>query len=210
MRIQMARSVKTGVFPAIIVGIGYHTNQPFSPARVYDFTRPIPKEDLPLHPRGLEWPSHGGAEHFLTFIQEEIKPDIELHLPVNKHKQTLFGHSLGGLFTLQALYTNPNLFTTYIAGSPSIHWDPQFFTEKKNTFINIIKQSNRLLNVFIGVGELEKMHFSGMNKNALEMSKELQILEKYGIQAQFKEFPEESHGSVLLPLINRAIKLGSM
>ncbi len=210
MRVQMKKPEKTGVSPAIIVGIGYHTDQPFSPNRVYDFTRPISSENLPAHPIGLEWPSHGGAEHFITFIKEEVKPAIERNLPVNKNKQTLFGHSLGGLFVLQTLFSEPETFHTYIAGSPSIHWDSQFFSNEKEAFIEKLKQLQRQIKIMIGVGELEKQHFSGMNRNAAEISEELNQLQQYGIQIQFREFSEESHVSVLLPLINRVIKLGSM
>ena len=198
------------MYPAIIVGIGYPTDQPFSPYRVYDFTRPISKENLPPHPTGLEWPPHGGAEHFLTFIKEVVKPEIERNLPVNINKQTLFGHSLGGLFVLQTLFSEPDTFHTYIAGSPSIHWDPKFFISEKEAFIQKIKQSERQIKIMIGVGELEKQHFSGMNKNAAAISEDLNKLYEYGIRIQFREFSEESHVSVLLPLINRAIKLGSI
>jgi predicted alpha/beta superfamily hydrolase len=210
MRVQMRKPEKTGVYPAIIVGIGYHTDLPFSPYRVYDFTRPISKENVPPHPVGLEWPSHGGAEPFLTFIKDNVKPEIERHLPVNINKQTLFGHSLGGLFVLQTLFSEPDTFHTYIAGSPSIHWDPKFFLSEKEAFIQKIKQSERQIKIMIGVGELEKQHFSGMNKNAAEISEDLNQLHEYGIRIQFREFSEESHVSVLLPLINRAIKLGSI
>jgi predicted alpha/beta superfamily hydrolase len=210
MRVQMRKPEKTGVYPAIIVGIGYHTDQPFSPYRVYDFTRPISKEDLPPHPAGLEWPPHGGAESFITFIKEKVKPEIERHLPVNIDKQTLFGHSLGGLFVLQTLFSEPDTFHTYIAGSPSIHWDTQFFRSEKEAFIHKVKQSERQIKILVGVGELEKLHFSGMNKNAAEISEELNQLHQYGIHIQFREFTEESHVSVLLPLINRAIELGSI
>lgn len=209
MRIQMGRSEKTGVYPAIIVGIGYQTDRPFSPNRFYDFTRSIPHENLPPHPRGLKWPTHGGADHFISFIQNHLRVEIEKNLPVNKGKQTLFGHSLGGLFVLQTLYSSPHFFNTYIAGSPSIHWDSQFFKVQRKIFAEKIKQANLKLNVFIGVGELEKSYSSGMNKNAIEIYENLKRYKEYNMHVDFKEFKEENHGSVLLPLINRAIKLGS-
>ena len=209
MRVQMARSEKTGVYPAIIVGIGYQTDRPFSPNRFYDFTRPIPHENLPPHPRGLKWPTHGGADHFISFIQNHLKVEIEKNLPVNKGKQTLFGHSLGGLFVLQTLYSSPYFFNTYIAGSPSLHWDSQFFKVQRKLFAEKIKQANLDLNVFIGVGELEKSYSSGMNKNAYDIYEELKKYKEYGMHADFMEFKDENHGSVLLPLINRAIRLGS-
>ena len=210
MRVQMQKPEKTGVHPAIIVGIGYQTEQPFCQARVYDFTRPLLKEDIPPHPAGKEWPPHGGAEYFLTFIKERVKPEIERNFPVNMEKQALFGHSLGGLFVLQTLFSEPEDFQTYIAGSPSIHWDAQYFKVEESSFVQKLQQSPRQLQVLIGVGELEKQHSSGMNKNAENMYKKLERMDQYGLRVQFREFLEESHVSVLLPLINRAIRLVSL
>ena len=209
MRVQMQKPEKTGVHPAIIVGIGYQTEQPFCPARVYDFTKPLSKEELPPHPGGKEWAPHGGADHFLAFIKDTVKPEIERYFSINTEKETLFGHSLGGLFVLQTLFSEPGMFHTYIAGSPSIHWDPQYFKVQEKSFVQKVEQSHQI-QVLIGVGELEKQHSSGMNKNAWEMFKKLEGMSEYGVRVQFREFLEESHVSVLLPLINRAIRLANL
>ncbi|CAH0291144.1 Ferri-bacillibactin esterase BesA [Peribacillus sp. Bi96] len=57
----------------------------------------------------------------------------------------------------------------------------------------------------LGVGELEGPHKSGMNENALELSKRLSLKDS-GVNVQFKEFEGEGHLSVLPPLINRALR----
>ena len=73
--------------------------------RCYDFTPSVISKDAALKPDGKPWPKTGGAHHFFTFIEEELKPQIEKNFEIDKGKQTLFGHSLGGLFALHILFT---------------------------------------------------------------------------------------------------------
>lgn len=63
-----------------------------------------------------------GAEQFLAFIEEELKPLIEREVPIDRTRQTLFGHSLGGWLVLYTLFTRSRAFQYYAAGSPSIWW----------------------------------------------------------------------------------------
>lgn len=57
MRMQSRRPEKTGVVPAVIVGIGYETDAPFDPGRYYDFTLPVPPAELPERPDGRTGPN---------------------------------------------------------------------------------------------------------------------------------------------------------
>ena len=156
VRLQSRRPERTGVVPAIIVGIGYPTEQPFSAERYYDFTLPVPPEALPAKPGGGAWPAHGGAQAFLAFIEEELKPQLERELPIDCGRQTIFGHSLGGLFVLHTLLSKPQAFSTYIAGSPSIHWNPAGIAEQERGFAQLVKGQAVRLNALITVGEQDR------------------------------------------------------
>ena len=207
VRLQSCRSEKTGVVPAVIVGICYITDELFSPFRHYDFTMPGFATELPQRPDGTSWPQHGGAEHFLNFIEEDLKLKIQTHFNIDITRQTLFGHSLGGLFVLQTLYTRPALFQTYIAGSPTIYMNEKFFIENEKEFESKLKQETINIDVFVGVGELEKDHKSHMHEHAKKILKRLATLRKYGVSAvEFKVFEGEGHLSVLPPFINRALR----
>ncbi|MFY0800418.1 hypothetical protein [Peribacillus frigoritolerans] len=61
------------------------------------------------------------------------------------------------------------------------------------------------ISFLLGVGELEGNHKSGMNENALELSKRLSLKDSR-VNVQFNEFEGEGHLSVLPPLINRAVR----
>ena len=207
MRLQSSRPEKSGVASAVIVGIGYLTDTPFSPCRHYDFTMPSSVIDLSKRPDGTPWPRRGGAKHFLKFIEEDLKPKINSRYNIDSTRQTLFGHSLGGLFVLQTLYARPDLFQTYIAGSPSIYLNQKFFFEKEEEFQSKLRQENINVDVFVGVGELEKHHKSHMNENAREFSNRLSGLKNCGVRVvKFKEFEGEGHLSILPTFINRALR----
>ncbi|WP_307892735.1 alpha/beta hydrolase [Bacillus swezeyi] len=205
VRMQGRRPDKTGVVPAVIVGIGYETDAPFDPGRYYDFTLPMPGRELPQRPDGTDWPEPGGAEAFLSFIEEHLKPVIEQEFNIDAKRQAIFGHSLGGLFVLQVLFTKPALFQTYIAGSPSIHWNKPFFDEE-HEFVSRLQETDVKVNVLLGAGELEKTHKSRMNDNAIKLAERLSALEHCGVSAEFIEFKEEGHISVLPVLISKALR----
>ncbi|WP_438350445.1 alpha/beta hydrolase [Paenibacillus sp. FA6] len=211
LRVQGRRPEKTGVVPAVIVGIGYPTEEPFDPARHYDYTQYMPNAELPISPDGTHWPKQGGAEAFLKCIEEDIKPEIEREFKIDSARQTIFGHSLGGLFVLHVLFTKPEAFQTYVAGSPSIHWNERFIIEEEKHFESRLKNEQLHVDVLIGVGELEKNHKSRLYENAKELSERLATLASRGVHVEFKEFEEEGHISVLPVLINRALRfaLGS-
>lgn len=209
MRVQSRRPEKTGVTPAVIVGIGYPTPEPFDPSRFYDFTMPTPKEvleALPIRGDNHVWPEVGGAEHFRDFIEDELKPRIVRNYPIDRERQALLGHSLGGLFVLQTLFTRPQTFQTYLAGSPSIHWNPKLISEQEDWFRIYIEQTTTKLKLLITVGELEGTHPSNMNVNAKALYERLVLLPKDKLHVAFKEFEGEGHISVLPGLISRALR----
>ncbi|MCR6109166.1 alpha/beta hydrolase [Bacillus sp. A301a_S52] len=200
---QSKREEKTGVSPAVIVGIGYQTDHLFSSERFFDYTTGSP---VMSKPDGGKWPPHGGAEQFLSFIDTELKPLIEGNYSINKKKQTLFGHSLGGLFVLYALLSSPYSFHYYVAGSPSIHWHPDKMIRLAHDFPNRLVNQHISAHVVIGLGEQERYHKSNIGDCAVNMYGILKPYERLGLTSEYVEFAGEGHGSVMLPLINRTIR----
>lgn len=70
--------------------------------------------------------SFGEADLFLDFVQKEVMRTVQMELFPNanlaSNPRGLYGHSYGGLFSLNALFTRPELFTFIAAASPSISW----------------------------------------------------------------------------------------
>lgn len=76
-----------------------------------------------VHPDGTV-ARGGGGEAFLRFLTEELKPFIEARYPVDGSRAILFGHSLSGIFTANALIRRPSAFAGYLIASPSVWADP--------------------------------------------------------------------------------------
>ncbi len=67
-------------------------------------------------------PRGGGAPAFRRFLREEVFPYVEAHYRTEPFR-LLIGHSLAGLFTVDTLLTEPELFNAYLAVSPYLIWD---------------------------------------------------------------------------------------
>ncbi|MBB3771029.1 hypothetical protein FHS55_001624 [Angulomicrobium tetraedrale] len=121
----MARAARrpsaTGVSEAVIVGIGYREGEDIRTRRAFDFTAGPSREAAPAHPERASL--HGGRDAFLGFIETTLKPAIAARVAVDPARQTLFGHSLAGWFTLDVMTRVPAAFAAYVAVSPSIWWD---------------------------------------------------------------------------------------
>ncbi|KRE20255.1 alpha/beta hydrolase [Bacillus safensis subsp. safensis] len=206
IRLQSRRPEKTGVVPAIIVGIGYQTEAPYHPLRHYDLTLTGPDASIGGKRKDFSNHTYGGASAFFSFLEKIVKPYIEQRFPINQSRQTLFGHSLGGLFVLHTLFEHPEAYQTYIAGSPSIHWNKKLFLEKEHQFTSHIRQMSMNVRLLVGVGELEKHHPCQMNDHAHGLANRLLPLSAYGLHTAYHEFPEEGHTSVLPVLMNDAFR----
>ena len=77
----------------------------------------------------------GDASKFLQFIETIVIPRIESDYRAKKDERALSGSSLGGLFSLYAMYEKPELFKRFIAISPAVGWDNNYLFAKDSTFV---------------------------------------------------------------------------
>lgn len=106
--------------PMIVVGVP-NTN------RTRDLTPPVRADarmsgDPSAPIISQVFPTAGGADRFLRFLEEELAPYIEAHYRTQPYR-VLVGHSFGGLFAVHALMNRPQSFHAYIAISPSLWWN---------------------------------------------------------------------------------------
>lgn len=64
----------------------------------------------------------GRAGPFLAFLRTQVLPAVAAAWPVDPAQVTLAGHSLGGLFVVDALLREPQAFAHWVAISPSVWW----------------------------------------------------------------------------------------
>lgn len=119
---------EVGLAPAVIlVGIGYKDFPTMDSLRNRDDTYPvaIPEYEMRVS---------GGADKFLSFITNELIPQIDRSYKTDTSKRVLMGHSLGGYFTvyalLQGLSAQNRRFNSYIAASPSLHYNKYYLLDR--------------------------------------------------------------------------------
>jgi predicted alpha/beta superfamily hydrolase len=141
---MLAQHVDVLPDPGVVVGIGYGKDfyQTFS-QRTRDYT--IAGD--PGH-GGKSAAGTGGAAAFSRFLTQELKPAIAARLPVNPARQSLLGHSFGGLFTLYQMLTNPQAFQGYFAISPSI-----WFADRALLTLPAAGPAPALLTIWVGEEE---------------------------------------------------------
>lgn len=142
--------------------------------------------------RTLQFPTSGGGAKFLSFIETEVIPYIEKNYRTQPYR-VFAGHSFGGLFALQALFTRPRLFNGIIAVSPALVWDDGWVIKRARELV----EKNRELNTTLVVS-------TGNESQALE--REFRALESLlerrapkGFELEAIRFEDEDHGSVVMP-----------
>ncbi|MCI3922211.1 alpha/beta hydrolase-fold protein [Paenibacillus sp. TRM 82003] len=193
-----------GYEPTLIVAIGYDAEGPIvSEERFLDYTIFADASELPARPNGSPWPPVGGADAFLGFIEDELKPRIERDFRVDRAKQALFGHSLGGFFALYALLTKPSSFRSYVAGSPSVWWKGGDLLRRATETAGLLDAGAPEKRLLIGLGSEEK---PSMLNDAEKLVRILTAQPNRNLRVHYRVFEEEGHISVLPPLISRTLR----
>jgi len=144
--------------------------------------------------------SSGGMANFLGFIKSELIPAIDTKYRTMPYR-VFIGHSLGGITTIDALYTIPETFNAYVAIDPSLWWDDKVLLKQaKEHFNKPGVYQNKVL--FLGQANTltpddttTNQHFNAM----LQFNEVLGAYNKSGIRYGYKYYSGDDHGSV--PLI---------
>lgn len=121
--------------PHVLVFIGYDNDLRIdSAARTRDYT-PLLAPAEGAEPEQARAPdASGGADAFLETIERRVRPAVARRAPLDPERQALWGHSLGGLFVLHALFTRSGAFQTYAAASPSLWWQKGYLLQEEARF----------------------------------------------------------------------------
>ncbi|HTU13442.1 MAG TPA: alpha/beta hydrolase-fold protein [Allosphingosinicella sp.] len=214
---NLAGSGESGIGDGVVVAIGY-TDEVHRDVDYTLRTPPRPENaDAYLYPTIQT----GGADAFLDFIQNELKPRIEGRWRIDRARQALVGHGYGGLFVLHSYFTRPDSFSTYIASSPSIWFMGRAILAEERAFLaRAPRPEGRRLVITAAEfaqslppamavapdadARLQDNGRRRMVDNAREMAWRLQ---NAGLPVEWRFFPGETQGSVAYPALGHAIAL---
>jgi uncharacterized protein len=169
--------------PWLLVGVGYGAGykQPGN-HRIRDYTN-----------RQMDWePGSGGGEEFLRFLIQTLWPRLEQMYPVNAHDPAIAGHSLGGLFVLNALFREHAFFRRGLAIAPSLWWDERATLDMLAEWA---RESPHLpARLFVGVGESDT---ESMRRDCQALQAQLRDRPFEGLRVTFEWFSGRGHFNVV-------------
>ena len=181
------------------LGVGNATMRPFilvgieNTERRRDMTGPTENaEDTQIAPRV------GGSEAFRKFVRAELMPEVKARYRTT-YETAVVGESLAGLFVVETLLLEPDLFDTYIAFDPSLWWNnDHLFNVAAEQLGKAAKHEKTLYFATSG------------DKGVPEMGRRLaDILRKSaprGLRWHYEPMPEEKHSTIYHPAALRAFR----
>jgi predicted alpha/beta superfamily hydrolase len=141
--------------------------------------------------------SGGGADKLFSFIKEELIPFIDKNYRTYNFR-ILGGASFGGLFVMYSMMNDPQLFTAYLAFSPSMWWDNRIMLKRAEDFLsnNPGLHNNLYLNV---ANEGPSMGVDALAKILKEKAPKELIW-------KFDECPDEIHNTIAFKGIYNGLK----
>lgn len=182
-----------GISPGIVVGID---SGPL-PRRVFDYTPLAPGYHIPsgAPASGLET---GGGDAFLRFVQTVVKPWVAARWRVDPARETLAGHSFGGLIALHALFTDARIATRYAAISPSLWFGDGLIAREGKA----AKLAGQPALIAIGGDEAGPDGQSGEAAKALARS-----IDVSGGHARFLSLAGQGHGTTMSAALGNIVQL---
>lgn len=181
------------------VSVGNNTMRPFvlvgieNTERRRDLTGPTENpEDRKIAPRV------GGSAAFRKFLRDELRPEINRRYRTTA-ETAIVGESLAGLFVVETLLLDPELFDTYVAFDPSLWWNNG----------QLASQAERLLRAHPG---LKKTLYLATSKDAdlpimKNLTAALETKAAPGVQWHYAPMPEETHATIYHPAALKAFRV---
>lgn len=184
------------------VGVGNETMRPFilvgiaNTERRRDMTGPTEDpEDRKIAPRV------GGSAAFRRFIRTELMPAVRARYRTTG-ETAVVGESLAGLFVVETLLLEPDLFTTYIAIDPSLWWNKGALVGQAPGQLQ--NQPARFARKALYLTTSSQ----GDAKGARQLSEALSTAAATtGPRSHYDPLPEETHATIYHPAALRAFRL---
>jgi len=140
------------------------------------------------------WPTSGGADKFLDFIQTELMPEIQRRYRTAPYR-VFAGHSFGGLLAIHTLTSRPNLFDAYLAISPSLGYDNGYTLHQAQEFFATNTELKKAL--FFSLAS-EGNTTNPMSLNFAAIRQTLADRNPKGLLWDCVRYPDEDHSSTTL------------
>lgn len=134
-------------------------------------------------------PRVGASQRFRQFLRTELMPHIASRYQVTRER-AIVGESLAGLFVVETLLLEPDLFDTYIAIDPSLWWNQGALARQVSAAPPSFEKKNKAL--YIATSADAGMVIDGADANAA-------FARSSGLRYRYRAWPDETHATVYHP-----------
>lgn len=176
----------------ILVGLSYALGEEGMPSRRRDYT-PTPRGPSSA-PAGAV---HGKADAYITYLRDEVIGFVASRYRTDEARRMLLGHSYGSLLGAQILFTEPEMFSGYVLGSPSFWYDGNVMEKFEQQYAR--RKQDLDASVYMYVGEYEERRFGkrdDMVPDARRMEKSMQSRNYPSLRVRLDVLNGEDHESV--------------
>jgi predicted alpha/beta superfamily hydrolase len=140
----------------------------------------------------------GGSAAFRTFLRTELMPAVKRRYRTT-NETAIVGESLAGLFVVETLLLEPDLFDTYIAFDPSLWWNDE----------HLVKTARQRIGAITGSGT--RLYFAssdepGIVATAQQLAEILRSSAPPGLEWRYEPMPQEQHSTIYHPAALRAFR----
>lgn len=134
-------------------------------------------------------PRVGGSAKFRAFLRDELMPAIAKRHRVTSER-AIVGESLAGLFVVETLLVEPELFDTYIAFDPSLWWNG-------GKLVDVKPRAAMKKTLYLATSD-EKELAATVARLAAALRKTMRV--------QYEPMPQEQHSTIYHPAALRAFR----
>jgi len=149
------------------------------------------------------YPNAGGADNFLNFIKNELFPVVNKNYRTIPDSNAIMGLSFGALLGSYVLFTQPDMFKSYIIISPSLFWNNNSILITEADYFRKHKVLNKT--VFMAYGSLDNNDW--VINPTIELIKIMEMHKYEGLKFTQQIFKGETHISVYPVALTHGLKL---
>ncbi|HEX8425440.1 alpha/beta hydrolase [Hymenobacter sp.] len=140
----------------------------------------------------------GGSAAFRRFIRQELMPQIRQRYRTTT-ETAIVGESLAGLFVVETLMQEPDLFDTYLAFDPSLWWNNKQLVKQASSFLQ--SYTGKAKTLYIATSSEPRIATDGR-----QFAEILQATTKPAISWHFEPMPDETHSTIYHPAAQKAFR----
>lgn len=137
----------------ILVGLPPEQGLTSKESRSRDYTPSNPLVDPARNKKVYSATQYGESAAYRDYIEQQVFPMIAKHYRADMGRKVFAGHSLGGLFGSYVLLTKPEMFQSYILGSPSLWFDKHEILKYEEAYARNHTNLNAKVMLYIGMYE---------------------------------------------------------